>query len=101
MRKIYNFVITYDLYKEIVNKEGNLEYKLSKKDCTKKWTCYNLNEITNVREASSEYGRVYKNKCEVFHSPESKWITVRGTFKEIEQLLKPEEIKQAGYGKKL
>ena len=44
---------------------------------------------------------LYKSKCEVYHRPEAKWVTILGKYTEIKEILKKERKQVKGfYGSK-
>ncbi len=99
VKEDYEFTILYDVYDEVII-DDQISYKLLKKDCKKKWYVSELYNITDVREVpSKKVGVNYINRCEIFHRPEGKWITVQGSLKEIKDLLKQDRIKIIGFKK--
>jgi len=100
VRGDYEFTILYDLYEE-KEVEGQSEYILKKKDCRRRWYVSDVRYISDIREIPNKDGRIYKTKCEIFHSPESKWITVKGKFEELKNILKVDRKEVKGfYGSK-
>lgn len=96
----YELIILYDLYDERVDNEGQPEYRLRKKNCKRKWYVSDIFSITDVREIPSKKGIPYKNKCEVFHRFENRWITVEGSYdKIINDLKTTERNKVTGFKK--
>ena len=91
MKEDYEFNILYDLYDERINEEGHPEYKLRKKDCKRKWYTSDINNLSDIREIPTRRGIPYKNKCEVYHRFENKWLIVEGKFDELKQKITPPE----------
>ncbi len=83
--------ILYDIYDEFLNKDGEPELKIVKKNCRRKWFISDRYNITDIRELPSRKGTPYKNKCEVYHRFENKWLIVEGKFQDIKELLAPIE----------
>ena len=99
VREDYEFTILYDVYDEVII-DDQVGYKLLKKDCKKKWYVSELYNISDIREIPTKrLGKNYSNKCEIYHRPEGKWITVQGKFNEIRDLLKQERVKVIGFKK--
>jgi len=98
VKEDYEFEMLYDLHKQKI-KDGLEEWSLRKKDCIRKWYVADLYNITDIREVPTQTGVPYKNKCEIFHKPEGKWVVIKGNYKTILNVIKPNKIKQVkGYG---
>ncbi len=96
----YEFIILYDLYKEVDTPEGK-DYVLKKRDCQRKWYVSDVNQITDIRQIPNQKGVAYKNKCEIYNRPEGKWTVVKGRFEDLKLILKEERKKVKGfYGSK-
>lgn len=91
MREDYEFTILYDLYDEKVNSDGQPEYFLKKRDCKRKWYTSDLNNLSDVREIPTRRGVPYKNKCEVYHKFENKWLIIQGNFEKLKEKITPIE----------
>lgn len=91
MKEDYEFTILYDLYDERFNEEGHPEYRISKKNCKRKWYTSDINNLSDVREIPNKSGIPYKNKCEVYHRFENKWLVVEGKFEELKHKITPIE----------
>lgn len=91
MKEDYEFNILYDLYDERINDEGQPEYRLKKKNCKRKWYTSDINNLSDIREIPTRRGIPYKNKCEVYHRFENKWLIVEGKFDELKQKITPPE----------
>lgn len=91
MKEDYEFNILYDLYDEGVNADGHPEYRLRKKDCKRKWYTSDINNLSDIREIPTRRGIPYKNKCEVYHRFENKWLVVEGKFDELKSKITPPE----------
>lgn len=99
MKEDYEFTILYDLYDERLNEEGQPEYRLKKKDCKRKWYTSDINNLSDIREIPTRKGIPYKNKCEVYHRFENKWLVVEGKFDELKhKITSPERYKIKGFG---
>lgn len=96
----FELTILYDIFQEYQNAEGEIDYKVIKRNCKKKWYIADSYGLTDVREIPSRYGKPYKNKCEVFNRSDNKWVTVLGSYQEIKRKIKPiEHIKVKGFRK--
>lgn len=101
MNEDYEFIILYDLYEEYINEHNEPDYKLKKRDCRRKWYVTDIYNITDLREIPNKQGKLYKSKCEVYHRPEAKWVTILGKYTEIKEILKKERKQVKGfYGSK-
>lgn len=97
----YEFTILYDLYDERINQEGEPEFRLKKKGLKRKWFVSDLNYITDIREIPTKTGKLFKNKCEVYHRNEAKWTQIEGNYNTLKEILKEDTNKVTGfYGSK-
>lgn len=87
----YEFIILYDLYDERINEQGEPEYRLRKKDCKRKWFTSDINNLSDLREIPTRKGIPYRNKCEVYHRFENKWLVIQGRFEELKHRITPIE----------
>ena len=79
------------MYDERVDENGNPMYSLIKKDCKRKWYVSDVNQISDIREIPNKRGIVYKNKCEVYHKFENRWVAVAGKFNDLKIAITPKE----------
>jgi len=84
-----------DIYKErdvpVKDSEGNIlgynkEVKPYKRALKLKWEC-DRRDITNIKEILTQFGKIKKNTCQVYHKPENKWITILGDYRAIREKL--------------
>ena len=100
MKGDYEFTILYDLYEER-EIDGQSQYRLKKKDCKRQWYVSDIRYISDIRQVPNKLGKPYKSKCEIFHTSESKWVTVKGNFEELKNILKVDRKEVKGfYGSK-
>lgn len=88
----HEFKRSVDLYKEVLNEDTQeVEQKLIKKDIKVRWSCENLDEITDYEEVLNEKGKIIKNRTLIIHRSRGELI-VDGSYEEIKKTL--EEKKQ-------
>lgn len=60
---------------------------ITKSVFTNRWYVADLKYITCIGEVRNENGKTYNTRCAVFSAPENNWVTIKGRFSDIKDLL--------------
>lgn len=81
----HTFIAYNNIYKDEDDGEGNIKSILVYRNKKLEYDCF-LEHVKSVCHAVNPEGKIYKNKCRIFHEFEGA-ITVKGTKEEISDIV--------------